>query len=422
MKENSLENISKVLFFLSLTFLSIYFYMDKVCFLTPYISYFKYLSVLILILVYIYCFIKSPPVTKVLTLLLNTIGIISYIVSRDIHFFLLILFVTSMKNIKFESVIRYDLCLKVIIMMLVMALYYYDMTDNITIVRSGLERISFGFSHPNTFAFVFSMIILEIFYVFRNRRDKFHYLLLFASIFYLNYFTGSRGSIILLTIFSFFILLSKIKLLRKFMNTKVMRFLSQNSFIIFSVISFIVIIKYREGNEFFKSLDKLVSSRINLSSSFFDKYSINLFGNNLPIIGSDEARLLKTKLMVIDNTYIYFILRFGIVSFISFSSMFFFSIWNSFKTKNKMYIIIIFSLIIYGLVETYTYKVPFNTFLFLFGEIIYSSKKQNKENKKTIYVSKSNDGIIYINDRNIDEYKRGEEKYEAKYKKSNKYY
>lgn len=385
MKNISLNNISKVLFILAYTFLSIHFFMDKVTFLEPYIPYFKYLGILLLSFIFAYSFIVSSWKVKLITLFINVVGLISYLVSKDIHFLIFCLCITSMKDIKFESIIRYDLCLKVVILMLLMIFYYLDMVTFVSLIRNGLERVSFGFSHPNTFAFCFAIVILEIFYVFRYRRDKFHFLILGASCFFLNYFSGSRGSVILLFTFLIFTLLSYLKFLRRLLNTKVLRFIIQNILTIFAIISVVLIIQYRASNESIVNLDKMVSGRIRLASTYFDNYSINLFGNNIPVIGTDEARTTNAKLLVIDNTYIYFLLRFGIVSYLIFSSSFFFGIWTSFKKSDKTYIIIITSLVIYGLVETYTYKIPFNTFILLVGDVIYEDR-----NKKSIKVNKNN--------------------------------
>lgn len=426
MKKINIEKICKILYLLAYTFLSIYAFMDKVVFIIPYISYFKYLGILTLTLVYIYSFLTSKLLTKIITLSINILGIITYIVSKDINFFIFCLSITSMKCIKFESLMRYDLCLKVIIVMSVMSFYYLNMTKNLTIVRDGIDRISFGFSHPNTFAMIFSMIILEIFYVFRNKRDKIHYLLLFATIFYLDYFTGSRASVITLMLFAFFLLISKPKFIKRFMNTKIMRFLTENSFTIFAVLSFVMIYKFNNGEEFATKLNELISGRIKYAARYFEDYKINLLGNNIPIIGTDISRELKKQLLVIDNTYVYVLLRFGILSYISYASSYFLSAWHSFKEKNKMYLICSFTLLIYGLVETYTYKIPFNTFLLLIGDVIYNtSQKKNKNkkrNKQTITISKDENGIILINNKEIDTIVKKEIKNEEKTKKTYNYY
>ena len=405
MKKVNLKNISKILFILAYTFLSIHFFMDKVIFLEPYIMVFKYLGILLLFVTFLYSFVVSSVKIKIITLLINALGFISYIVSKDIHFFIFCLFITSMKDIKFESIMRYDLCLKVIILMLLMSFYYLDMVRDVSLIRNGLERVSFGFSHPNTFAIVFAVVVLEIFYVFRKKRDKFHFLILGATIFFLNYFSGSRGSVILLFTFLLFTLLSYIKFLRWVLNTKVFRFLTENALTIFAIISIALIVQYRASNEFVLKLDKMVSGRIRLTSSYFDNYFINLFGNNIPVIGTDEAQKAGAKLLVIDNTYIYFLLRFGIVSYLVFASSFFFEIWYSFKKRDKTYIIIIISLIIYGLVETYTYKIPFNTFILLAGDVIYEDRKKKTKNK------------VVLKENNL----RGDTN-EIKFKKNYKYY
>ncbi len=405
MKKVNLKNISKILFILAYTFLSIHFFMDKVIFLEPYIMVFKYLGILLLFVTFLYSFVVSSVKIKIITLLINALGFISYIVSKDIHFFIFCLCITSMKDIKFESIMRYDLCLKVIILMLLMCFYYLNMTRDVSLIRNGLERVSFGFSHPNTFAIVFAVVVLEIFYVFRKKRDKFHFLILGATIFFLNYFSGSRGSVILLFTFLLFTLLSYIKFLRWVLNTKVFRFLTENALTIFAIISIALIIQYRASNEFVLKLDKMVSGRIRLTSSYFDNYFINLFGNNIPVIGTDEAQKAGAKLLVIDNTYIYFLLRFGIVSYLVFASSFFFEIWYSFKKRDKTYIIIIISLIIYGLVETYTYKIPFNTFILLAGDVIYEDRKKKIKSK------------VVLKGNNL----RGDTN-EIKFKKNHKYY
>ena len=244
------------------------------------------------------------------------------------------------------------------------------MTDNYLMIRNEIERVTLGFSHTNMFALVYSMIIIEMFYVFRNNIQKLHYLLLFVSLFYLNYFTGSRGSLILLGMFIIFKLLINIKPIKRLFCTKVSKIIFSTLFLVFTLFSFVSINEYRNNNNFFVKLNENVSNRIASTSTFLDKYEVNAFGNDLEIIGSIEANKLKVKPHILDNSYLYVILRYGVVTFIVLTYFFGRMFWYSLNKKNIEYVIILLILLIYGLVETYTYRVPYNAFLLLMGKNI----------------------------------------------------
>lgn len=108
----------------------------------------------------------------------------------------------------------------------------------------------------------------------------------------------------------------------------------------------------------------MLSNRLFLNHYFLNTYSLTLLGNDV----------VTTKYLILDNSYINILLRFGIL-FLIFMYFNFYSIMKKlYREKNYILIIIFIILLFYGFSESFLYKVSANAFLLYFGKIYNEAK------------------------------------------------
>ena len=83
--------------------------------------------------------------------------------------------------------------------------------------------------------------------------------------------------------------------------------------------------------------------------------------------------------MILDNSYVYTLLRFGVISIIFLSILFFLECKKLYSKKRYFLILILVSFLIYGLFERHSLIVFYNPFLLLFGNIIHKENNDIKE-------------------------------------------
>lgn len=372
------NDISIFLFYISYILIVMNSFFERIIFLKKYLIYFNYVSIILLFV----CFLMQSKKYKKKTLLniffLLVIACSSYFISKNTNILLLILLLICSFNISFEKFIKNDLIIKLILILIVVSSHFLGLTDEFISYREHFARQSFGFSHANTFGFVISMLVIEFLYIKRKYIKWYHIFPIILIVYFIQHFSDSRGSIILLIMVFLACLLKKIKMMNIIYNPIIKKIIS-NSFVIFTLLSFIMVYLYSSNNYFGVQLDNLFTTRISSMYNFLKLYDINLMGNKLLIITTETARNNHIQSMILDNAFVHIILNYGLVIFCIFSVWMKKTFDFAYKQKNDAIIIILFLLVIYGLMETYLFKIPYNAFLIFFGQFIYYKEEKNNE-------------------------------------------
>ena len=121
-------------------------------------------------------------------------------------------------------------------------------------------------------------------------------------------------------------------------------------------------------------LNRILSNRLYYYNLFMNKYPITLFGTKIDIIYSSNNNI---KFMVLDNSYLFILLRYGIIVF----TIFMYSlvkvvnlIMNKFN--NKILVMIMFIYIVISFSETYLFKIHFNPFILYFSSLLFNKTKE----------------------------------------------
>ena len=121
-------------------------------------------------------------------------------------------------------------------------------------------------------------------------------------------------------------------------------------------------------------LDDLFSTRLQWIVYFFEKYSINLFGNQLHLVSSEAAKLTGENSAILDNAYSRFLLQHGIVLFVYFGILMRNTLkWAYSKLKFSL-IFVLMVFIIKGLSEHSIYIISSNVFLIYFSRLFFEKK------------------------------------------------
>jgi len=172
--------------------------------------------------------------------------------------------VIAFQGMDFKKFVKFDLTIKVFLLLLVLCLYFAGFTDSFHMAREGGQlRSSMGFIHPNFFGAILLSICFSVYYLKFNEINCLYYSLFIAVILIIPFFSDSRTSqyaLILLSLIHMLYTLSS----KKLFSYKVVSFIFVYSFVIFLLISILLGYLYGVRYPFALYLDALFTERIGM--------------------------------------------------------------------------------------------------------------------------------------------------------------
>ena len=340
-----------------------------------------YLLLIVSFLLYVYKRnIKSILIQSVIFAIL----FISSHVSKENELFIVFLLIVAFQGMNLRTLIKYDLALKLLFVIIVVTLYFLNLTDNYYLIRSdGQIRSSMGFVHPNTFGAYLLSICLAIYYLNFKKIGILYYIFVILIAFIIHYFADSRTSTNALILLCIMHIIYKVTS-GKIFNNRIIKWYLINSFIIFSLVSILLGYSYRFGSTQIQYLDKLFNERIFLLNYFLEKYTITPFGNEIPLILTRELEFTGVRyLQYLDNGFMLLLLRYGLLIFIIAAIFYNKAIKYLFEIKAYNLIIIFFIFLVTGLFEAYFYNIIFNTYILIFSQLITRQASANLTGEPT---------------------------------------
>lgn len=296
------------------------------------------------------------------------LAVITRIISNNSIILMLCLLIISFRNIKFEQIVKYDLCIKTLFLIIVVSCYFLNLTTVNLHYRDGVLRQSMGFSNPNTFSTYILSIVVEFLYLRRAKINIKDFIVIIMSICLINYYADSRTQIVCLIILATILFINKY-LKKIVLNSKLINSIFNNAFLILTVLCLIIIVFYEQGNELVYSIDEATTGRIKIASEYLDVYDINLFGHNV------EATSTTEDIVTLDNTYIFLLVSYGIVPLVI-MCFFMRTYMKNTSIKNEEIIrIIMLVFLASGLMEKFCIRIQFNIFLLYFANILYNAEE-----------------------------------------------
>ena len=360
------------------------FMLYKLCEKVPYLSnrYIKYFSYLCFFVTWLLELKKYDMKEIISSIVLILIGIVTYIVSSSDTLFAIFLMIIPLKYISNNKMIKVDFYTKIIITFILFILYINGkITYDIIYKRMDSDKIreAFGYKHPNIFAFVLASIAVDFILINMAKIEKISIkfiisIIIIMLIIFIEKYTDSRSSaLFLLSVFIICLFYKRFKF--KLINIKPIKFLIVNSFTICIILSLILGMIYKNGNSFAEDIDKLFNTRIYFISEYLNEYKISLFGNKMEFISSEESKAMNTSLKVLDNTYINYLLQYGIISLTILAFLFRRFFKNAYRKKEYFYVLLMLLFNIYLFSEC---KLHISILILLVGKELYNYKDREK--------------------------------------------
>lgn len=297
------------------------------------------------------------PIILIITVL------ISACYGKGLKLLTLTLAIVSFKGINLDKYIARDAIIRTIETLIVMGLYIYHNNFAVYPVDSGARlRYELGLGHPNILGIMLAIIAIEYMYLFRNKHSWIAYLYtLFMIYFNIEYISSRTALIVLVFALVCFLIL---KIFPNILKFKVFQFLIENSFVIFTLLTFLAIYLYGQGNAYAIKLDDLFSGRLHLANNYIKYYGFSLFGT-----GVGDWTITKTgeNLAFFDQGFPHLIIKYGIITGVIHAVIYNRAFHYFFKKGNYNIVIILLSFLVSGLMERYLFKLEFFTMVGILG-------------------------------------------------------
>ncbi len=342
------------------------------------LTYVKLFSISLFLMLFLYNIKRIKKRAFFVELLLLALSFAVSIISHSYTLLFLMIIVFAFKGFDLDDFIKKDIKYRSIISIFVFLCFLLGITKNTVFYRYDLVRYSFGFPHPNMLAYTIVIIFLEYLYISRKKINIIKVLLCVPIIIINSIIVNNRSSILFMVLTCLLFLFLKNNSFKKIVESKIGKFIIKNSYLIFSILSLLLLYEYMKQSEIGLFFNQLLSSRISSILKFLNEYGISIFGKNILLIGSEEALELGVTARILDNSYFHILIHFGFVMYMVLFVLFRKTI-DYFYKKNELYVVILFfSFFILGLSESYLFKIEMNAFL-VFISVIFNSSIKNDE-------------------------------------------
>ena len=314
------------------------------------------------IAIFVLCFILQLPTYKLKEILIIAgillLGLIVASKSADYLLVKLVIFLLAAKNVDFRKIVRFDLKIRLILIVLVMLLCKIGVAEDVIFEFEGFVRHSLGFTNPNTLGCAILILVFDVLYMTKMKLGLISTPFVVALMLFLYFFAGCRTVAILIIL----------ALLVCVINTYFKKLICNNFtktilsllLIICAAMTFICLNLYENGNSLMLSLNDLLSNRLGIISMFNKAGGFSIFGQSF-----DIARSL-------DNAYAYACFHLGVVVFALFAIGYFFLIRKLYKMNDIALVLILSLLMIYGLSEHLWINADYNVFMLVWSLLIFN--------------------------------------------------
>ena len=316
--------------------------------------------------------------------LFGLIVLLSYLFSGYVYLIWLYLFVISAQNVSFKKIAVQTIWVIIFSIILIMLISYLGLIEVVIITDyereflwSGNSTIYLGgFHHQNYLGGL--LFITYCCYIFL-RYDNFSWkdLITFAVFFYLCFFRiSSRTAAIEIAFLTLLVIVFKLFNLSN--NDKRKQFWAKfctYGLMIFSIIfSIFLSINYNSNNRVYSFINSLLSTRISSAHNLYVQYGFSIFGQNINLVSTIQAKEEGTSSIILDNAYMHMLLHFGIFVTAIILIGYFVAVKYAFENGTYSIAILIATIFIYGISENLFFNISMNPFLILLSVGIFGEK------------------------------------------------
>lgn len=322
-------------------------------------------------------------------ILILSIGLIIYLLTKEIKIFEIILLILASKDIEFDMIAKtafYEIIVLIIFIVL-SALLKFIPNYIYTRATEGIYRYTLGFTYVGQLpTLVLELIFLSMYLnVSKNKNiSLFHYIAYFISLLLVYKITNVRNTLIVGSILILYAIFMNFKFMKV---NKAFKFIVESVFLICFSVSVILTNIYDPYDSEYQKLNNILTGRLDISYNLINKYDIKLFGNHIEMYGSSAViygKIDKSEYFYIDNLYLQLLYKDGIIISII-AIIWYFYVMRICIGKNndigKLFTAWFFIIAIYSLMGDTSLNIVFNIPILA----IYSLKGENDEKKAEIH-------------------------------------
>ena len=294
---------------------------------------------------------------------------INFITTGNKRMVILMIVLLASYKTDYKKIIKYTMVMQIVFTSLTTLASVLGITQNYIVLRpTGEERYSLGFMYTTNFA---QMIIFSIILYLYIKDFKVNYLELFVMqiLNTLIYFiTDSRTEFLMLECIIIFMFIYKSSIwpkLYKFFRS-ILKIFSY-TFIIYPIISFIIVLLYPTGG-IFNNIDQILSYRLSQTNDVLQEHGVTLFGEDIQFVGNSIKSKIDyegTKSNYVDNEYIQMMFKEGIIVAICFIIILSFMLVLLLKKNRQKEIFLCSIYLIFGLMNPRIITLVFCPILFI---------------------------------------------------------
>lgn len=170
-------------------------------------------------------------------------------------------------------------------------------------------RYSLGYYHPNNLFAQFFALCVGFLVAKRGYLTIKTYVIMLVLDFIFGILTQSRTGMVVLSLTIVLFALTN----NRICSNRYFAFISTYIYLFCFIVSFMGIILFSLSNNLFVQINALISGRFDFSYRVFSKYGVKLFGQVIEYTSTLDARTNKSLAVVVDNSYIYFLVSYGLI-------------------------------------------------------------------------------------------------------------
>lgn len=294
----------------------------------------------------------------VLYLMVGIVFGISTFVLRDSYLFVACAFIIAGTKIDFDQFVKYDIKLKILIIVTVIGLCSAGFLNNYTATINGAYKQGLGFSHPNGLSALVITVMIEWIYIRYEKFNLLDFIGVLICVAWTNSVAASRSSIYTFVFVFLIMLISKIY--PRIFRFRIIDELFALLTLLSAGLSFGLMKLYSDGTAIGIVLDDIFTHRIKHAYLLVQQYGLSLFGQGILVKGTRDAVTSTADLWSVDMAYIAIPVRYGIFLLILLFVGYY--IMNKKAIADRRYNLVIamafFSL--FGVGETYIYRIQYN--------------------------------------------------------------
>lgn len=272
------------------------------------------------------------------------------------------MFLCCAKNIEIKKIVKLDLYVRIVRSALFLTLPFMGlMINKINVWIGGRTRTFFGWTHANMMGLDFLLLAMDIMYL-RKECKKWYDCILYAGfMIFLDLTANSRTAEAVIAMLIVIHLLSIV--IPKNWFHKMMVLFTSGAFLLCVCIPFIGSYLYIRKPELFLQHDGTMLSRIQLTTTFYLRNGgVGFYG--FPIEDED----------CLDMMFSYIGLHWGIAAFIIIVAAITYAIYKASSEQNTVFLVLLFSFLVYGLAEVAPIYPVYSYFSLLLGYYIMNHK------------------------------------------------